>query len=447
MIRLSFLLVLALSLSALPALAQVARTGSNQAQQSLVLSQAGAGEDETATDEADNLTLRVYLDCIGGGCDMDYIRTEIPFVDYVRDPESADVHVLVTNQRTGSDGREYTMKFIGGDDFEGLDGELLYSTVPGETDDVNRKGFAQMLKLGLVRYLARSPLADRLVVSMDTNGAARPQMTFSRDPWNFWVFRTSFRTRADGEQANTGLSLDGSFSASRTTEQWKARISASGSYDSNRYEFDDGSTYTALVKDYTLTTAIAKSLGAHWGVGSRVRISSNTYTNQRRVVSVTPSLEYNIFPYSDSTRRQFTLRYTIGVKDVDYNETTIYGKRSESLASQGFAASLDLKQPWGTMHVWTEAAHYLQDMSKYHVSVSGDFEVRVFRGFSLDVGGRTTLVRDQLYLLQGGATLEEILARQRQAATSYQYAFNIGFSYTFGSIYNNVVNSRLSNIF
>ena len=50
---------------------------------------------------------KVFLD--GTRIDMDYIRTEITFVNYVRDRKEADVHVLITQQRTGGGGREYTL--------------------------------------------------------------------------------------------------------------------------------------------------------------------------------------------------------------------------------------------------------------------------------------------------------------------------------------------------
>lgn len=45
---------------------------------------------------------RIFMDCTF--CDMDYVRTEIPFVNYVRDRKEAQVHVLVTRRRTGSGG-------------------------------------------------------------------------------------------------------------------------------------------------------------------------------------------------------------------------------------------------------------------------------------------------------------------------------------------------------
>jgi hypothetical protein len=67
---------------------------------------------------------------------------------------------------------------------------------------------------------------------------------------------------------------------------------------------------------------------------------------------------------------------------------------------------------------------------------------RLFKGFSFDMFCSLSLLRDQLYLSKGGATEEEILLRRRQLSTSYSYFMGIGLSYTFGSIFNNVVNPR-----
>src|SRR5512133_1631538 len=62
---------------------------------------------------------RVYLDC--GSCDIEYIKTEVTFVNYVRDRKEAQVHILVTIQSTGSGGREYKLNFLGQNEFQGLD--------------------------------------------------------------------------------------------------------------------------------------------------------------------------------------------------------------------------------------------------------------------------------------------------------------------------------------
>ena len=54
-------------------------------------------------------------------------------------------------------------------------------------------------------------------------------------------------------------------------------------------------------------------------------------------------------------------------------------------------------------------------------------------------------LRDQLYLPAGEATEEEILLRRRQLATGFQYFASMGLSYTIGSRFRTVVNSRFPN--
>ena len=51
-------------------------------------------------------------------------------------------------------------------------------------------------------------------------------------------------------------------------------------------------------------------------------------------------------------------------------------------------------------------------------------------------------VTDQIYISAGGATDEEILLNLRTRVSDFNYGVSFGFSYRFGSIYNNVVNNR-----
>jgi hypothetical protein len=101
-----------------------------------------------------------------------------------------------------------------------------------------------------------------------------------------------------------------------------------------------------------------------------------------------------------------------------------------------------MRQPWGSVSISLEGRALLDDMAKNRLHFNPEFDVRLFRGLSLNLFGYVSLLRDQLYLAKGGATDEEVLLRRRQLATSYQYFLGAGLSYTFGSIYNNVVNPR-----
>jgi hypothetical protein len=69
-------------------------------------------------------------------------------------------------------------------------------------------------------------------------------------------------------------------------------------------------------------------------------------------------------------------------------------------------------------------------------------DLRLREGLSLTLAGNFSWIRDQITLPRRGATAEEILLRQRQLATNYSYWISVGLTYTFGAIYNNVVNPR-----
>ena len=59
------------------------------------------------------------------------------------------------------------------------------------------------------------------------------------------------------------------------------------------------------------------------------------------------------------------------------------------------------------------------------------------------MSGRASWIRDQLFLPAAGVSDEEILLQRRRVASNFDWDFGVGFSFQFGSIYNNVVNNRL----
>ena len=80
------------------------------------------------------------------------------------------------------------------------------------------------------------------------------------------------------------------------------------------------------------------------------------------------------------------------------------------------------------------------------MALRGNVSFRIARGLSLNVGGNISRVTDQIYLSAEGETDEEILLNLRTRASDKNWGFNVGFSYRFGSIYNNVVNNRFPTI-
>jgi len=67
---------------------------------SLPTTQLLADDPKVNVDELKEAAPKVFLDC--RGCDRDYFREEITYINYVRDRKDADIHVLVKDQSTGS---------------------------------------------------------------------------------------------------------------------------------------------------------------------------------------------------------------------------------------------------------------------------------------------------------------------------------------------------------
>ena len=89
-----------------------------------------------------------------------------------------------------------------------------------------------------------------------------------------------------------------------------------------------------------------------------------------------------------------------------------------------------------------EASFYAQDLKKNNFELVTIFNFRLFKGFSINTLLVANLIHDQLYLGKGDLTVAEVLLQRKQIETSYSYYFSIGINYSFGSMYQNIVNPR-----
>jgi hypothetical protein len=294
-----------------------------------------------------------------------------------------------------------------------------------------------------VRYYAHLGEAGPFNVTYTApTGAGKDAKAAEKDRWNLWVYRISANGYGSGEKSDNFVSLNGSLSANRTTEMWKAVVGANANYGQSRFILSDGSKFNSYSHSYGFNDLLVKSLSSHWSAGQRASWTSSTFLNQSHSIRFAPAIEYNIFPYSQSTRRQLTLQYSAGINHFRYQDTTIFDKLSEVRADQTLTASIDLKQPWGSVSSSLEGAAYIDDFTKRHLIFFNSLDLHLFKGFSFFSFGQLSLLRDQLYLPRGDLSDQDRLLRQRQLATSYTYFVNLGLSYSFGSIFNNIVNPR-----
>lgn len=411
-----------------------------QAPDTTTLASAG-GEESPSTDAS---RLRVFLDCMR--CDQNFLRTEITFTDYVRDRGDADIHILVTTQAAGVGGTRYGMQFIGLGRFQDVTDELEYISSLTDTADQTRRGMAQVLKGGLIRYAVRTPLAQRMQLTF-TNAAGQPSTanaTPAVDPWNSWVFRTNLGGSFSREASYHSMNVNVSGSANRITPGWKTTLSLNSRLSESDTRLSSGSWVANEQREHSLNSLAVRSINDHWSIGGRTNANHSTFQNRDLLVRIAPAIEYNVFPYSESTRRRLTFQYTLGANQVHYLQETIFGMMEQSLVDQALDISFDTRQPWGSADASVEGSHYLHDSSKYRLTANSGISLRIFRGVSFNLNGSGQRIHDQLHLVKGNLTDEQILLRQRQVATAYRYNFSAGIGYSFGSIYSGAVNPRMT---
>jgi len=394
-----------------------------------------AQEDASQADTLRKDALNVFMES------TDFIRKEIPFVNYVRDIKDAGLYIISTEEHTGSGGTEYTFFLVGQNENAGMADTLRFSAAPDETPDEIRQKTVSLLKMGLTRYVARTPLSKYLQITF-----TEPlNSTVSTDKWNSWVFRSSIYGYMDGEKSRKSQYLSGSLSANRITENWKINMSSSYSQSDSKYIIDDTTTITGTNRSKSFRTLIVKSLNDHWSAGGTLRLGSSSYSNEQFYFVAMPGIEYDLFPYSESTRRQLRILYTAGFVYEDYTDTTIYNKMRETLWSHSLSAAYKVVQKWGSIDLGVSYSNYLHDWSKNNLSGSVALELRIAKGLSITLFGSASAIHDQLSLVKGDIPVDQILLQRKELATQFQYFTSFGFTYTFGSIYNNVVNPRFGN--
>lgn len=382
--------------------------------------------------------LNFFLDC--HECDFNFVREELPFVSFVRDPQLADVHILVTDSNTGGGGNKYFLNFIGLKEFKDLNYDYVVTTELSDTDDDVRKAMLKILKIGILPYYSKTDYIKSINIDLEDSGERNAdQMVIDR--WDKWVFQLESGGELQKEESQNEFSVQTEASAEKITEEWKTSVEAS--YEINRENyFDDGEKITNKQDSKQVSAELIKSLTDKWSAGIFGEYSSRTFLNIRNKYSTAAGIQYNFFPWKECNRRVFAVGYGVGLDIFEYNEITIYDKMQESLVAEMLMINLELIQPWGEISIGATAQNYFHDFSKNRVTLESDFSVRLSKNLSVFCEVESQLVHDQLYLPKGDASLEDILLRRRKLATTYEIRGQLGFRFTFGSIYNNIVNER-----
>jgi len=387
----------------------------------------------------------VFLDSGSRYVDVNYIKEEITFVNYVRDRQAADIHVIITVRRTGSGGREFTLQFIGMKDHKGDNREMKHYAGATDSEDQRRQGLVEKLKQGLIPYISDTPMADFISISYSGKTAETSSRFEPEDRWDHWSFRVGLHGDLNSEEYSKGYEYSLSLTANRVTRESKINFWAFVENEKTTYSYEEEGIleeYVSQTRKAMFFASYIKSLGSHWSLGGFFDVYSSTYENADIFYTAGVGLEYNIFPYEEYTRRELTLRTKLEYTRRSYNDMTIFGLTQENLFRQNLGIYFALKEPWGSVGLTLSGHVYYHDFSKNHFRGDVDLNINLLKGLSIHINCEYSRVRDQLSLPAESASIEEVLMELQERATGYDFSLRMGLSFRFGSTFSNVVNPR-----
>ncbi|WP_273444991.1 hypothetical protein [Neolewinella agarilytica] len=385
--------------------------------------------------------LNLFTDC---ECNKTLLKQELQYVNHTIDPTSAHVSLFIVTNYLSNGGRVYDLSFKGQEDLSANQLRFKVATTAVMTSLERDELLTNRIKLGLAGFLAGTPYADLVEVAVaDIPEEAEVEEVETEDNWNNWIFdiNASFRTEKESQRGKTDLRLG--FEADRTTPELRIRFRPNFFYRTQTITQTDGSELTSVRRDLWMNASIIKSIGSHWSVGLFNSMSSTTFRNIDYGLWLAPAIEYNLFNYDEVPFKEFTIAYRLGWTRNQYTEETVFFKTEESLARQVLNCDLRIRQRWGQVFAGMSAGNYLNDFAKNRFALNGRANIRLIKGLSFSVGGSYQIINDQISLPRGEASVEDILLGQSQLATNFETDVNFGLSYTFGSLFNNVINTRL----
>ena len=381
--------------------------------------------------------IKTFLKC---SCDARYIQQKTLFIDYVRDQNLSDLDVFVFEIGNGSGGIEYTFNFYGKKEFNNREESVAVFLDPILTSNERREKLLNTYMLGLAFMLQNTTYEENFEVSYNMPENVLSTKTF--DKWKNWVFEISGSFDYEDEKSINEKEYRVDFEIDRVTDLWRVR-SDFGFQNNVKTFLGEEDNYNSVRDRIYFSGSVVKSISEHFSTGIFGSFQKDTFNNFKSFLNFSPALEYNIFPYREVLNREITFAYKIGYSNYDYIEETIYGYLNEKLFVQSLTLNLRYRKNWGGIYSYLSASQFLNGQKQNRLTFNNFINLRIIQGLALRVTGRFQLIRDQINLPKGEVSIEDLLLRQRQIATDFKNTISLGLSYTFGSIFNNIVNTRL----
>ena len=382
----------------------------------------------------------LYIKC--DRCDNSFLKNEIKYINHVREQGLADIQLFIYRNRNANNGSRYSLDFIGKNKFSGKDLSLVVDTNPRFTRDEVRNALKRKIDIGLIYFLMESEISNSISISYDSINNKNESLESTSDKWKNWVFQSAgevnFENETSRKESNIRIELD----ADKVTDKIKLQFDIDFERSNNKYD-NNNNTFISKRNRKSFGAKSVWSINNKWSAGFNVGASGDTYQNIDFRYYIMPAIEYSFFPYNEFVRREMVINYRIGFGYRNYIEETIYDKLEEYVYLHQLAFETRFRQPWGEIYTNLRGKTFLQEPSKNRFSLDSWFSIRVFEGLNVRFGGEIELIRDQLSLPKGNASIEDLLLQQQEIATDFRSQFRIAIGYTFGSAFNNYLNSRL----
>lgn len=388
-------------------------------------------------DPVDGIT--IFLDC--GFCNETQVKREMDYLNFAVDALRSDVHVFLTQQSLPTNARQYNLELIGQGEWEGEKVSFTFVSEPQMTNLELNELIIKKIEVGLAPFLAKTSLAESMEVNIEKqerSAVAMPSSSF----WDNFIYEIGGGFSFDSEAARQEIQFRFDLEVNNVTPEWRTLIRSFIDYEEQNITTGEN-TITSIRRRNFGSLSTVKSINNHISVGAFGSYYTDNFRNLDSRVWLAPAVEYNFFSYEDVPLREFTIAYRVGYMQQNYLEETIYGEISEGLYRHMLDIDLRMRQPWGSVFAGISGSNFLDDWEKNRVEFNGWLSFRVFKGLSVRLGGNYEIINDQISLAKGEATVEDIALSIRQAATDFEAGMNIGINYTFGALYNNVINTRL----
>ncbi|MBL7942005.1 MAG: hypothetical protein JNM00_04530 [Flavobacteriales bacterium] len=384
--------------------------------------------------------IQLFVNC-QSYCYLDYLRSDITWVDYVRDIPECDVSLLITSLQTGSSGTEYQLVFTGSERFVGLNDTLTCTSSGINTDDEVRKLLSQTVKLGLMRYAVRTPSGTMIEINHPEGEGLGEGSNPEHDPFHGWVFSVGLNANADGQKIFQSSYAGLNFSASQVLESHKFGFYGNTNYNDNKFIID-GVEEIYVQRSSYFSGSYIKSITPKFSAGVFSNAGTSDYNNIDLNTNLSAAIEYNFFPYTEAQTKALAWSYLIGGTYYDFHERTIFNNTEQMVPEHRMSLALSITKPWGNVSCAIQASSFLNTIARHSYGGWANIDVRIFKGLSANAFFTYDVIHDQINLPGGGASDAEIFLQQQVLETNYSYFSYIGINYRFGSIYNNVVNPR-----